>query len=252
MFRIYKMFQTHGSNKKIKGTVVLMKKNFFDFNDFNASVLDRVKEFLGRRVSLQLISAVNGDSSNESQGKLGKLGYLEKWITIISPLTAGGETKFMVSFDDVEGEIGVPGAFLIRNNHHSEFFLKTVTLEDVPGAGQIHFVCNSWVYPASKYKKDRIFFANKTYLPSDTPLALRKYRQQELEQLRGNGTGELNEWERVYDYAYYNDLGDPDSGSHYARPVLGGSSQYPYPRRGRTGRPPTRTGIIWEECHSFG
>ncbi|PRQ37628.1 putative linoleate 9S-lipoxygenase [Rosa chinensis] len=229
----------NGSNKKIKGTVVLMKKNALDFNDFHASVLDRVHELLGQGVSLQLISAVNGDSSNGSQGKLGKVAYLENWITTLGPLTAG-ETAFKVTFD-VEGEIGVPGAFIIRNNHHSEFFLKTVTLEDVPGAGQIHFVCNSWVYPASKYKKDRIFFANKTYLPNDTPLPLRKYRQQELEQLRGNGTGELKEWDRVYDYAYYNDLGDPDKGSNYARPVLGGSSQYPYPRRGRTGRPPTRT-----------
>ncbi|XP_061994712.1 probable linoleate 9S-lipoxygenase 5 [Rosa rugosa] len=229
----------NGSNKKIKGTVVLMKKNALDFNDFHASVLDRVHELLGQGVSLQLISAVNGDSSNGSQGKLGKVAYLENWITTLGPLTAG-ETAFKVTFD-VEGEIGVPGAFTIRNNHHSEFFLKTVTLEDVPGAGQIHFVCNSWVYPASKYKKDRIFFANKTYLPNDTPLPLRKYRQQELEQLRGNGTGELKEWDRVYDYAYYNDLGDPDKGSYYARPVLGGSSQYPYPRRGRTGRPPTRT-----------
>ncbi|XP_050371801.1 probable linoleate 9S-lipoxygenase 5 [Argentina anserina] len=226
----------NGSSKKIKGTVVLMKNNVLDFNDFHASVVDRVHELLGQGVSLQLIS---GDSSYGSQGKLGKVAYLENWITTLGPVTAG-ETAFKVTFD-VEGEIGVPGAFIIRNNHNSEFFLKTVTLDEVPGAGQILFVCNSWVYPASKYKKDRIFFANKTYLPSDTPLPLRQYRQQELEQLRGNGKGELKEWDRVYDYALYNDLGDPDKGSKYVRPILGGSSQFPYPRRGRTSRPPTRT-----------
>lgn len=39
-----------------------MKKNVLDFNDFNASVLDRVHELLGKKVSLQLISAVNADS----------------------------------------------------------------------------------------------------------------------------------------------------------------------------------------------
>lgn len=46
---------------KIRGTVVLMKKNVLDFNDFNASILDRFHELVGRRVSLQLVSAVHAD-----------------------------------------------------------------------------------------------------------------------------------------------------------------------------------------------
>lgn len=96
------------------------------------------------------------------KGKLGKPAYLEDWITTITPLTAG-ESAFKVTFD-WDQEIGVPGAFLIRNNHHSEFYLKTVTLEDVPGEGHVHFVCNSWVYPADKYKEDRIFFSNKVII----------------------------------------------------------------------------------------
>ncbi|WKA02866.1 hypothetical protein VitviT2T_021017 [Vitis vinifera] len=223
--------------KKIKGTVVLMKKNVLDFNDFNASVLDRVHELLGQGVSLQLVSAVHGDPANGLQGKLGKPAYLEDWITTITSLTAG-ESAFKVTFDWDE-EIGEPGAFIIRNNHHSEFYLRTLTLEDVPGRGRIHFVCNSWVYPAKHYKTDRVFFTNQTYLPSETPGPLRKYRKGELVNLRGDGTGELKEWDRVYDYAYYNDLGKPDRDLKYARPVLGGSAEYPYPRRGRTGRPPS-------------
>ncbi|KAM4119167.1 hypothetical protein ACJW30_03G039100 [Castanea mollissima] len=226
-------------NKKVEGTVVLMKKNVLDFNDFNASVLDRVHELLGQKVSFQLISAVNGDPANGLQGRLGRPAYLENWITTITPLVAG-ESAFKVTFD-WDNEIGVPGAFLIKNNHHSEFYLKSLTLEDVPGQGRVHFVCNSWVYPVDKYRKDRVFFSNKTYLPSDTPVPLLKYRENELVNLRGDGKGELQEWERVYDYAYYNDLGDPDKNAKYARPVLGGSSEYPYPRRGRTGRPPTKT-----------
>lgn len=46
---------------KIKGTVVLMKKNVMDMNDLTASCLDRVYEVFGRGVSLQLISAVYTD-----------------------------------------------------------------------------------------------------------------------------------------------------------------------------------------------
>ncbi|XP_008246453.2 PREDICTED: probable linoleate 9S-lipoxygenase 5 [Prunus mume] len=232
-------FETGHEGKKIKGRVVLMKKNVLDLNDFKASVLDRVHELLGKAVSLRLISSVKGEPEKGFQGKLGKPAYLEDWITTITPLTAG-ESAFKVTFD-WEDEIGVPGAFLIINNHHTEFFLKTVTLEDVPGEGRVHFVCNSWVYPAEKYTKDRVFFVNKTFLPSETPLPLQKYREEELVHLRGDGKGELQEWDRVYDYAYYNDLGNPDKGPKYARPMLGGSSKYPYPRRGRTGRPATET-----------
>ncbi|KAJ4945389.1 hypothetical protein NE237_014222 [Protea cynaroides] len=156
------------------------------------------------------------------QGKVGAPAFLEQWITQITPLTAGASNTY-------------------RNMHHSQFYLKTVTLEDVPGIGRILFVCNSWVYPSHRYNYNRVFFANQTYLPSDTPEPLRKYREEELVNLRGNGKEELKEWDRVYDYAFYNDLGNPDKGTKYERPILGGSAEYPYPRRGRTGRNPSKT-----------
>ncbi|KAL8100220.1 putative linoleate 9S-lipoxygenase 5 [Apium graveolens] len=223
--------------KKIRGTVVLMKKNILDLSDLGSSFLDRVHELMGRGVSLQLISSVHVDPVN-GRGKLSKAAYLENWITRITSVTAE-DASFSITFDWNES-MGLPGAFIIKNHHRSQFYLKTVTLEDFPGHGRVHFVCNSWVYPAHCYKYDRVFFANKAYLPHNTPAPLREYREVELINLRGNGTGMLKEWDRVYDYAYYNDLGSPDKGLKYARPVLGGSKEYPYPRRGRTGRMPTK------------
>ena len=63
-----------------------------------------------------------------------------------------------------------------------------------------------------------------------------------MQNLRGDGTGQRKEWERVYDYDVYNDLGDPDEDVKLARPILGGSSTHPYPRRVRSVRKPTKKG----------
>jgi hypothetical protein len=57
-------------------------------------------------------------------------------------------------------KLGVPGAVVVKNNHAAEFFLKTITLDDVPGRGAVTFVANSWVYPAGKYRYNRVFFSN--------------------------------------------------------------------------------------------
>ncbi|KAL3828802.1 hypothetical protein ACJIZ3_017604 [Penstemon smallii] len=225
--------------RKIKGTIVLMKKNVMDVTDVGASLLDRFHEVFGKGVSLQLISASHGDPEKGNRGKLGKKAYLQDWVSKLTSLSAQDDATFSIEFPWDES-VGVPGAFIIRNQHHSQFYLKTVTLEDVPEHGQLHFVCNSWIYPQHRYKYDRVFFPNKAHLPSDTPEPLKIYREEELKNLRGNSSGMLKEWDRVYDYAYYNDLGSPEKGKEFARPVIGGSKEYPYPRRGRTGRRPNK------------
>jgi hypothetical protein len=90
---------------------------------------------------------------------------------------------------------------------------------------------------------DRLLECWQPYLPSATPPTLKKLRALDLELLRGDGKGERADGERIYDYDIYNDLGNPDSSEDLRRPNLGGSSRYPYPRRCRTGRAPTKTGI---------
>ncbi|XP_022720105.1 probable linoleate 9S-lipoxygenase 5 isoform X1 [Durio zibethinus] len=237
------MFPMATDKHKIPATVVLMRKTMSDYNDLGdwlSGPADTIGEGLGiQKVSLQLVSADKTEDPSKG-GKVGAPVTLPNWNTIDSEQLYG-ESKFNVNFEWNE-DFGTPGAILVRNTHHGEFYLKTVTLENVPGRGQILFVCNSWVYNHKNVPgHDRIFFANKTYLPHETPEPLRKYREEELRILRGNGKGELKEWDRVYDYALYNDLGDPDKGSQLARPVLGGSAKYPYPRRGRTGRKPSKS-----------
>ncbi|KAK2353189.1 linoleate 9S-lipoxygenase [Trifolium repens] len=240
---------------KVKGTVVLMQKNTLDINaltgaqsaggifggaigaigDIAGNILDTATSFLSRSVGLKLISATSADASGK--GKVGKETFLEGILTSI-PTLGDKQNAFSVHFE-WDSSMGIPGAFYIRNYMQGEFFLVSLSLEDVPNQGTINFACNSWIYNFKNYKTDRIFFANKTYVPSATPAPLVYYRQEELKTLRGDGTGERKEWERIYDYDVYNDLGEPDKKATLARPVLGGSSTLPYPRRGRTGRKPT-------------
>ncbi|XP_058745335.1 seed linoleate 9S-lipoxygenase-3-like [Vicia villosa] len=235
---------------KIKGTLVLMQKNVLDINSLTdpakildgaldgfGSILDTLTSFLGSSVCLQLISSTKPLLSGE--GKVGKEAYLKQAITNL-PTLGDKQTAFSIEFE-YDSSFGIPGAFKIKNYMSTEFYLVSLTLDDIPNLGTIHFVCNSWIYNAKKYQTDRIFFANNVFLPSDTPAPLVYYRQLELKTLRGNGTGERQEWDRIYDYDVYNDLGEPDKGQSYARPILGRSSDHPYPRRGRTGRKPTAT-----------
>ncbi|XP_042514260.1 linoleate 13S-lipoxygenase 2-1, chloroplastic-like [Macadamia integrifolia] len=146
---------------------------------------------------------------------------------------------------EVPATFGDVGAVLVVNKHPTELFIRTIVLNGFP-TGPLHINCNSWVCPKSKNPQKRIFFTNKSYLPSQTPSGLRKLREEDLEDLRGNGKGERKAFERIYDYDKYNDLGDPDSSKELARSVLGGE-KHPYPRRCRTGREHCKTDPLSEE-----
>ncbi|KAK8949453.1 putative linoleate 9S-lipoxygenase 5 [Platanthera zijinensis] len=231
---------TGSKGTKVKAKVVMMNKNVLDFNDFNAAILNQIQDFLGQKVEFVLVSATVGDPNNGNRGVVGKPAYLEPQLLPVVPKIVAGEKTYVVTFTVDENQ-GIPGAVIVRNRHLAQFYLKSITIENFPGKGRIHFDCNSWVYNADKYSYDRIFFANYSYLPNSTPEPLRPYRQDEMRNLRGDSVNRrLEEWDRVYSYAYYNDLGNPDANPDKARPVLGGSAELPYPRRGKTGRPPSK------------
>ena len=99
-------------------------------------------------------------ADNGNRGKVGAEASLEQWLTSSLPSITTGESKFGVTFDWAVDKLGVPGAIIIKNNHAAEFFLKTITLDNVPGRGTVVFVANSWVYPKGKYRYNRVFFAN--------------------------------------------------------------------------------------------
>ncbi|KAL5990959.1 hypothetical protein ACLOJK_011865 [Asimina triloba] len=190
----------------------------------------------GKSTSLQLYSRTEVDRYT-GKGKLSQKGALKESENIEHDTNT---ITYTVAFQ-VEEEFGIAGAILVNNQDKHEFFLLYATLK-ISDDDSIHFECNSWVYPIRKTKTGRLFFSNTCYLPHETPEALTQLRKEELLSLRGDGTGERRQWERIYDYAYYNDLGNPDKGPSHARPVLGGTRPFPYPRRGRTGRPPTKKG----------
>ncbi|XP_030459833.1 lipoxygenase 6, chloroplastic [Syzygium oleosum] len=144
----------------------------------------------------------------------------------------------------VPQDFGCPGAVLITNLHGKEFHLLEIVIHGF-SEGPIHFPANTWIHARKDNPESRIIFRNQAYLPSQTPAGLRDLRREDLLSIRGNGKGERKPHERIYDYALYNDLGNPDKDDDLARPVLAGEER-PYPRRCRTGRPPMRTDPLCE------
>ncbi|KAJ0477028.1 Lipoxygenase 2 [Helianthus annuus] len=192
------------------------------------NVADSVTDLLGKSFLVELVS-----NDLDSWGKEKK--------TVKSYASCDGlddESKsYKYEFEiEVPEEFGDIGAILVENIRHKEAYIKDIVLD----GGKVIFPCESWIHSKHDNPDKRIFFTDKSYLPSDTPVGLKSLREKDLESLRGNGEGERKPFERIYDYDVYNDIGDPESSSDLARPVLGGKT-HPYPRRCRTGREMTST-----------
>ncbi|WVZ25533.1 hypothetical protein V8G54_004077 [Vigna mungo] len=208
---------------KVRAVITVRNKIKEDLKETIVKHIDALADKIGRNVVLELVSteidpktkaakksteAVLKDWSKKSNLKVERVNYTAEFI--------------------VDSNFGEPGAITVTNKHQKEFFLESITIEGF-ATGPVHFPCNSW-----------------PYLPGDTPAGLRLLREKELRNLRGDGKGVRNLSDRIYDYDIYNDLGNPDKGIEYARPNLGGSDMYPYPRRCRTGREPSDTDMYAE------
>ncbi|XP_034202485.1 linoleate 13S-lipoxygenase 2-1, chloroplastic-like [Prunus dulcis] len=191
--------------------------------------LDGFTDLLGKSLLLELVSAEldprTGLEKDRIKGYANKASHKDDEVIYESNFT-------------IPAGFGAVGAIEVENEHHNEIFIKTIDLQGFPN-GSVSVPCNSWVHAKLDNPQKRIFFTNKSYIPSETPSGLKRLRELELENLRGNGEGERKTSDRIYDYDTYNDLGDPDSKEELARPVLG-SKEHPYPRRCRTGRPRTK------------
>lgn len=201
--------------------------------------LDEITDLLGQALLVELVSAELDPTTGEEKPTV--KAYADKTER------EGNENYYECEFE-VPPDFGVVGAVLVENQYHKELYVKNITLDGLP-TGPSNILCNSWIHSKHDNPGKRIFFCNKSYLPSQTPNGMQVYRDQELATLRGDGTGERKTSDRIYDYDVYNDLGDPDKDDDLARPVLGGP-EHPYPRRCRTGRPRTEKDPLSESRSS--
>ncbi|XAR60420.1 Linoleate 13S-lipoxygenase [Bertholletia excelsa] len=201
--------------------------------------LDDITDLLGKSILMELVSADLDPKTGLEKEKI--KGYAHRRSE------DKNEVKYECEFVIPE-EFGEIGAVLVENEHHKEMYLKNIIFDGFL-SGPVRVACNSWVASKFDVPEKRVFFTTKSYLPAQTPDGLKRLRESELVQIRGDGTGERQTHDRIYDYDVYNDLGDPDSDPELKRPVLGGKD-HPYPRRCRTGRPRCKTDSLSESRSS--
>ncbi|KAF3452585.1 hypothetical protein FNV43_RR03018 [Rhamnella rubrinervis] len=197
--------------------------------------LDSITGLLGKSLLLELVSAELDSETGTEKSTIKAYAHKSG--------NDDNETKYESSFN-IPADFGTVGGVLVENENHKEMFLKDIVLEFTDGTA-VNFTCNSWLHSKYDNPHKRVFFTNKSYLPSETPSGLRRLREEELQILRGNGQGERKTFDRIYDYDVYNDIGNPDKDTDLKRPVLGGK-EHPYPRRCRTGRPRCETDPLSE------
>ncbi|KAJ0876564.1 putative linoleate 13S-lipoxygenase [Helianthus annuus] len=204
--------------------------------------LDDLTDLLGKSLLMELVAAETDPAT----------GLLKDTIKDYAHRTGkkADDVTYLAEFE-VPEDFGTIGAIKIENEHHKEVFVESVVIEG-SAIGPITVQCESWVQSKFNNPEGRVFFVDKVAcLPSETPSGLKNFREKELATLRGEGApdGPRKKEDRIYDYDVYNDLGNPDKDPELARCVLG-TEKNPYPRRCKTGRPPTKSDPLSESRSS--
>lgn len=231
---------------KVTANVTIRRKRNPSVNESLVEQLDASSDSAGQKVTLQLVSVELDPKTGV--GKRSKQSALKNWSEKAN--IRADKIQYTADFV-VREDFGVPGAVTIVNRHQNEFFVETIAIQGLP-SGTVYFSCYSWVQSHVRIPKERIFFSNEVYLPEETPAGLKDLREIDMISSRGNGQGTRKPWERVYDYATYNDIGNPDKSRELARRTLGGNANFPYPRRCRTGRLPTKKDTSAESVLEMG
>ncbi|KAK9825309.1 hypothetical protein WJX74_007835 [Apatococcus lobatus] len=195
---------------------------------------DKTLEF--NRGAIHLIDEDGNESRPESFYKVNSSLNLGGKLSLLSKVTGSNadpdklEASVLKLDHEVPKNFGKTAAIRIRADAFREdvrFWLLKVSVKDDASRMDQEFeaLAQSWVHCKQDW---RLFWVNKFYLPADTPPALQSLREQELQGLRNDDGQERCPWDRIYNYAVYNDLGTPEK----PRPTL-----KPYPTREATNRP---------------
>ncbi|KAH7684336.1 Lipoxygenase plant protein [Dioscorea alata] len=223
--------QLDSSPVMVKGVVnVLMSTGDNLTNIGITRPFDDIQDLLGKSLLVEIFSSHLDPQTGKEKGVIAAYAHRQS--------KEGDIVKYECSFA-MPKNFGI-GGVLVTNEHHKETFLRDIVLFPLDDSKPVNISCMSWVHSKFDCPEKRIFFTNKSYLPFQTPAGIQRLREADLEIKRGDGTGERKTYERIYDYDTYNDLGDPDNSDDLVRPILGGSKEFPYPRRCRTGRSRTK------------
>ncbi|XP_068332822.1 lipoxygenase 6, chloroplastic-like [Pyrus communis] len=235
-----KLSSSGGGEIQVKAVVTIRKKMKEKITEKIEDQWEFFINGIGQGILIQLVSEQVDPVTNS--GKRVQ-SAVRGWLPKLVPSEYAHIVEYSADFT-VPSDFGCPGAILVTNLQGKEFYLLEIVIHGFD-TGPIFFPANTWIHSRKDNPESRIVFKNQAYLPGQTPPGLKDLRREDLLSIRGDGKGRRKEHDRIYDYDVYNDLGNPDKSKDLARPVIGGEER-PYPRRCRTGRPPTKTDHLTE------